>query len=91
MSDARIIRYFTAYTGVHLPFHLVGELADHETRNRNTYFEGCFDASGALLSFRKMVYGEMELEHQYHYSDAGALLRAEITDADGEVTVIEKG
>jgi Family of unknown function (DUF6156) len=91
MRDAGIVRYFTAYTGVNLPFHLVGELAKGETHNRNTYFEGRFDACGVLQSFRKMVYGEVELEHQYHYSDAGALLRAEITDADGEVTVMERG
>jgi hypothetical protein len=91
MSEAGTVRYFTAYTGVNLPFHLVGELAADETRNRNTYFEGRFDAAGVLLSFRKMVYGEAELEHRYQYSDAGALLRARITDADGEVTVVEPG
>lgn len=76
---------------MNLPFHLVGELAEEEARNRNTCFEGHFDVSGVLLSFRKMVYGETELEHRYHFSDAGALLRAEITDADGDVTVVEAG
>ena len=38
-----------------------------------------------------MVYGEIELEHRYHYDETGVLRRAEITDIDGESTVLEFG
>ena len=85
------IRYFTAYSGVALPFKLVGELEAVETKNRNTFFAGYFDARGRLMSFQKRVYGEVELEHRYVYGDDGSLSRAEIVDADGEMTVVEKG
>lgn len=85
------IRYFTAYTGVALPFKLVGELEASETDNRNTFFAGIFDDEGRLLSFQKRVYGEIEMEHRYDYGDDGRLTRAEIVDADGEMTVVDKG
>ena len=85
------IRYFTAYSGVALPFKLVGELEETETRNRNTYFVGYFDTAGRLQSFQKRVYGEIELEHRYSYGDDNVLRRAEIVDAEGELTVVDKG
>ena len=77
-----ICRYFTTYSGVQLPFKLVAELEEHEIRNRNTYFRGYFDADGVLLRFQKIVYGEMEIEHQYTYDKDGKLTHAQITDAD---------
>ena len=87
MNDtATICRYFTTYSGVQLPFKLVSELGEHEIRNRNTYFRGYFDADGVLLSFQKIVYGEIEIEHQYTYDASGKLTHAQITDADGEIT-----
>lgn len=88
-DDANIIRrYFTTYSGVKLPFKLVSELGAHEIRNRNTFFQGHFDADGVLLGFQKMVYGEVELEHKYTYDADGQLKQAEITDADGEMTSV---
>lgn len=84
------IRYFTTYSGVSLPFNLTAELSEAETQNRNTFFRGCFDTDGRLQSFQKVVYGEIELEHRYQYGDAGELLRTEVVDEDGEVTVVEK-
>jgi len=84
-------RYFTTYSGVSLPFRLTAELSAAETDNRNTFFRGYYDGSGRLLSFEKVVYGEIELAHRYSYDEAGKLLRAEITDEDGEVTMVEKG
>jgi hypothetical protein len=75
-------RYFTTYSGVKLPFKLVGELGEHEIRNRNTFFRGYFDAEEVLVGFQKLVYGDVELEHQYSYDDAGNLRQAEITDAE---------
>jgi YD repeat-containing protein len=87
MNDtATICRYFTTYSGVQLPFKLVSELGEHEIRNRNTFFRGYFAADGVFLGFQKVVYGEIEIEHQYTYDASGKLTHAEITDADGEIT-----
>jgi hypothetical protein len=81
-------RYFVTYSGVKLPFKLSQELTDAELHNRNTFFRAYFDDKDQLLFFQKMVYGESELEHRYRYDDNGALQQAEITDADGEITVL---
>jgi hypothetical protein len=81
-------RYYLTYSGVKLPFNLVTPLGAGEVENRNTYFKGYFDAD-RLLGFDKMVYGEVELAHRYAYHDTGALKRAEITDIDGDTTVLE--
>lgn len=80
-------RYFTSYSGVELPLRLINPLPDID--NRNTYFCGYFDAVGRLLLCQKMVYGEVELQHRYRYDNSGVLRQAEITDADGEVNVLE--
>lgn len=81
-------RYFLTYTGVKLPFTLVTPLTDAEVHNRNTYFRGYFNATDRITGFDKMVYGEVELAHRYTYNDSGTLQRAEITDIDGECTVL---
>ena len=56
-NEKTTCRYFTTYSGVKLPFKLVGELGEHEIRNRNTFFRGYFDADGVLLGFRKWFMG----------------------------------
>jgi hypothetical protein len=87
-SQSEIIRYFVAYTGVKLPFKLINELEPSEVENRNTYFEGYFDTQGRLTGFDKLAYGEIELMHRYEYHENGRLSVAEITDIDGEVTML---
>lgn len=82
-------RYFLTYTGVKLPFKLVNPLGDAEVENRNTYFKGYYDPAERLLGFDKVVYGEIELAHRYTYRDDGSLMRVEISDIDGETTVLE--
>lgn len=90
MSNENLgVRHFVTYSGVKLPFKLVNELGDHELGNRNTFFRGYFDEQGRLAGFDKFVYGEIELAHRYTYRDNGSLLRAEITDADEELTVLD--
>lgn len=91
MSQAADIncRHFVTYSGVKLPFKLVNELSESELDNRNTFFRGYFDADGKLTGFDKLVYGEIELSHRYEYHAGGNLSRAEITDADEELTVLE--
>jgi hypothetical protein len=81
-------RYFTSYTGVKLPFKLVNPLDAAEVENRNTYFLGYFDEAQRLTGFDKVVYGELELAHRYQYHADGALRQAEITDIDGDVSVL---
>lgn len=81
-------RYYLTYTGVSLPLSLWTPLEPEQIANRNTYFRGYFDEQGRLAGLQKIVYGETELEHRYHYDDEGVLRRAEITDAEGELTVL---
>lgn len=81
-------RFFVTYTGVKLPFRLVNELQASEVENRNTYFQGYFDAQDRLTGFDKLAYGEIELMHRYAYHDNGMLSTAEITDIDGETTML---
>lgn len=82
-------RHFVAYSGVRLPLKLVNELDAASLHNRNTFFRGHDDVDQRLIRLEKLVYGELELQHAYAYHANGALRRAEITDADGEVTVLE--
>ena len=82
-------RYFVSYSSVKLPLNLVNELVAASDRdNRNTFFLGIYDEQQRLIRCEKQVYGEIELLHQYQYHSNGVLSLAEITDADGEVTVL---
>lgn len=85
LSDCR---YFVSYSGVKLPLKLVNELLDSDRENRNTFFAGYYDAQQRLIRCEKRVYGEVELLHVYTYHDNGALKQADITDADGELSVL---
>jgi len=81
-------RFFVTYTGIKLPLKLVNPLEDAELTNRNTFFRADFDDEDRLLGFEKIVYGEVEMAHRYEYHASGVLKRAEITDAEEEVTVL---
>ena len=81
-------RFFVTYTGVRLPFKLVDELQTADVENRNTFFRGYYDAQDRLTGFDKLAYGEIELAHRYTYRDNGSLSAAEITDIDGETTLL---
>lgn len=81
---SNVIRYFTSYTGISLPLKLVGEIEADTLQNRNTYFEGHFDENKRLNLCRKLVYGDIELEHLYHYDEQGKLTTAEISNEDEE-------
>lgn len=77
-------RFFVSYSGVKLPFNLVNAIAAEALSNRNTFIRAYFDKAGALTGFDKIVYGEVELSHRYHYHDNGQLSRAEIVMLDEE-------
>ena len=83
-----VSRYFISYSGVKLPLKLVNEIEEGGLDNRNTFFRGYYDAQDRLIRCEKRVYGETELLHDYAYYDNGVLRQAEITDADGELTVL---
>ncbi|MFC3608736.1 DUF6156 family protein [Stutzerimonas tarimensis] len=82
------IRHFTTYSGVRLPLKLVNEIPEGGLDNRNTFFRGAFDEQDRLLVLEKIVYAELELKHVYSYHPSGALRQAQITDADGETSVL---
>lgn len=81
-------RYFTTYSGIKMPFNLVGELQEHEVQNRNTCFRGYFDSIGRLTGFDKLAQGSVELRHRYFYREDGKMGSAEITDIDGETRIL---
>lgn len=75
-------RYFVSYSGIKLPLKLVNEISEAGLINRNTYYRGHFDSEGKMLQCQKIVYGEVESEHQYHYYSSGVLQKAQIMEDD---------
>ena len=75
-------RYFVSYSGIKLPLKMVNEITEASLTNRNTYYRGYFDAQDNMLLCQKVVYGEVESEHRYHYYDNGVLKHAQITEDD---------
>jgi hypothetical protein len=93
MNEAHIeeeCRYFLSYSGVRLPLKLLGPLEASELKNRNTYFRATYDAEGKIVSCEKLVYGEVELRHDYAYGADGALARARIAMGE-DVSEIDCG
>lgn len=86
-SKTECIRFYASYSGITLPLNLIGEIPQASMNNRNTYFEGHFDSDNRLFICRKIVYGETEMEHRYHYSDNGQLKQAIIIEDDEETTL----
>jgi hypothetical protein len=56
--------YFASYSGIKLPLKLVNEITEAGLNNRNTYYRSYFDAQDKMLLCQKIVYGEVESEHQ---------------------------
>lgn len=81
---APALRYFLTYRGVKLPLQLTEELAADALRHRNTYFRAAYDAAGRPLRIEKLVYGEVELRHDYDWSTDGRLRGATIAVGDEE-------
>jgi len=80
-------KYFLSYSGVKLPLNMVSPIAADALENRNTYFRAGYDAGGRMISCEKIVYGEVELRHDYDYRSDGRLAHARI-DMAGEETEI---
>ncbi|CAG1770743.1 hypothetical protein BAC3_01306 [uncultured bacterium] len=75
-------RYFVSYSGIKLPLNLVNEISEQGLHTRNTYFCGYFDMNNRLIRCEKIVYGEIESFHNYHYDTHGQLTLAEIGEDD---------
>ncbi|MDO9160769.1 MAG: DUF6156 family protein [Methylococcaceae bacterium] len=84
MNPETEVRYFVSYSGIKLPLKLVNEITQASLNNRNTYYRGYFDADNKMLLCQKVVYGEVESEHQYQYDDSGVLAHAKIIEDDEE-------
>lgn len=82
------IRYFLTYRGVKLPLCLTEELPADALQHRNTYFRAAFDDQGRLAWLEKLVYGEVEMRHEYEYDPHGALVVARIHMVDEEPTLL---
>ncbi|WP_028998614.1 DUF6156 family protein [Azohydromonas australica] len=78
-SEERTVRCFLTYSGVKLPLQLSQQLDTASLRHRNTYFRAEYDAQGRMCRCDKMVYGEVEMRHDYRYDAGGALCEAVIT------------
>ncbi|MDZ5461564.1 DUF6156 family protein [Azohydromonas lata] len=78
----RTVRCFLTYSGIKLPLQLSQELDMASLRHRNTYFRAEYDAQGRMRRCDKMVYGEVEMRHDYRYNDDGTLREAIVTSSD---------
>ncbi len=87
-DDSLDCRYYLATSGVKLPLKLVNQIEPSALTNRNTYIRAFYDGGGRLLRFQKIVYGDVEMSHDYCYDAAGHLRRAEILMLEEEPTVL---
>lgn len=81
---AETLRYFLTYRGVRLPLTLTEELAPDALQHRNTYFRAAFDDAGRMHWLEKLVYGEVEMRHDYRWHADGRLAGATIRTLDEE-------
>lgn len=81
-STHHTLRYFLTYRGVQLPLVLAEELAVEDLRNRNTYFRAAYDEAGRMQWVEKLVYGEVEMRHDYRWHPDGRLGAATVTTPD---------
>lgn len=93
IQPGRHYEYFLTYSGVRLPLTLVSPISAEALANRNTYIRAGFDSRGRLISCEKIVYGEVELRHDYEYRPDGSLTRALIgmDDEETEILFDERG
>ena len=87
MSNAlpKYDRYYLSYSSPTLPLKLVSPLSLEDITNRNTFFGANLDEQGRICLIHQLVYGHIELCHQYGYDKDGQLSWAEISNTDDEV------
>ena len=72
------IRHFVTYSGIRPPARMVEPLDTAALANRNTFVRARYDAEDRLIGFDKMVYGAVELAHDYEWHANGRLKSARI-------------
>lgn len=77
--------FYLSYSGISLPLKLVSPIDAASTQNRNTFFAEKQNADGLSIEIAKFTYGEMDLLHKYIYDESGMIVKAEITDGEGEI------
>ncbi len=80
---AYLLRYFLTYRGMRLPLQLTEELPADALANRNTFFRAGYDEAGRLCWIEKLVYGAVEMRHDYAWGADGEL-DAVTVQVDGE-------
>lgn len=83
------VRHFLTYRGMSLPLTLVEELDLQALRHRNTFLRAGYDEAGRLLWVEKLVYGEVEMRHDYRWRNDGTLAGATLHSADEEPREVE--
>ena len=81
------VRHFVTYSGIRPPARMVEPLGPADLANRNTFVRARYDAEDRLVGFEKMVYGAVELAHDYEWHPNGRLKSARIA-MGGEETVV---
>lgn len=87
-TSAPAWRYFLTYRGVSLPLQLAEELEAGALAHRNTYFRAAYDGDGRMTRCEKLVYGEVEMLHEYEWGHDGQLAKATVTVGDEEPQVM---
>ena len=73
---------YVSYSGVQLPLNLVTPIMGETLEGRITYFRGYYDEDEKLVRVEKVVYGEVEFEHQYEYYSDGRIKKVKLLDPD---------
>jgi hypothetical protein len=85
------LRYYLTYRGTRLPLTLTEELEPSALQHRNTYLRAEIDEAGHTLWLEKIVYGEVEMRHDYRWNAEGRLIGATVLTADEEPREIDFG
>lgn len=88
-APAARVRHFLSYRGTGLPLELMEELEPDSLRHRNTWFRAGYAADGRMLWVEKWVYGEVEMRHDYSWSDQGHLRQVRVQQVDEDDRVLD--
>ncbi|MBO9643092.1 MAG: hypothetical protein J7603_08210, partial [Pseudacidovorax sp.] len=77
------LRYFSSYSGRGLPLRLVGELPPEAIAHRNTRLRAAYDEAGRPICIEKLVYGAVEMRHDYRWAADGTLAGVTVSE-EGE-------
>jgi len=82
-------KFYLSYSGTGLPLKLVSPIEARDIENRNTFFGEVLDDQDRTVCIHKVVYGEVEMSHNYGYDEAGRMRWAEIQTLDDDLQRLE--